>query len=84
MSNALITCVDFDNARNSVADGEIFAQGVDVDFTYDARLRRDGYGIIVEIRTSEDTDWHITDMTNSDGVIDIADILSRVVYYRTN
>lgn len=87
--DALTTWTELRDALNSVAEGEVFAQGVDTDYTYDCRLRRHGHDVIAEIRTHEGGDWTLVDTVDGDtvdgdGVMDIRDIDTDVTFYRTN
>lgn len=82
--DALTTWTELRDALNSVAEGEVFAQGVDTDYTYDCRLRRHGHDVIAEIRTHEGGDWTLVDTVDGDGVMDIRDIDTDVTFYCTN
>lgn len=67
---------ELETARDSVADGEIFAHGVhaDADDGYEVRLRRHGRDAVAEIRVMGSESWELVDAVDGDGVIDLRDI----------
>lgn len=79
----LITWSDLEAARDAVADGEIFAKGVNVDADggYEVRLRRHGKDAIAEIRVMGSDAWQLVDAADGDGVIDLRDIDTDVSYF---
>lgn len=77
----LITWADLKAARDAVAEGEIFAKGVNTDEGYEVRLRRHGKDAIAEVRTAGTDDWELVDSADDDGVIDLRDIDTEVAYF---
>lgn len=79
-ASELTTWSDLEAARNSVAEGEIFAQGVHLTEGYTVRLRRHGKDAIAEVRVAASA-WELVDSTEGDGVIDLRDIDTEVAYF---
>lgn len=76
----LTTWTDLKAARDAVAEGEIFAKGVNTDEGYAVRLRRHGKDAIAEVST-DGTTWELVDSAEGDGVIDLRDIDTEVSYF---
>lgn len=74
----ITTWTELETARDSVADGEIFAEGVNDTAGYAVRLRRHGIDMIAEVREG-DADWQPVDSDPDDfdgrlGVISLRDV----------
>lgn len=76
----LITWSDLEAARDAVAEGEIFAKGVNTDEGYTVRLRRHGKDAIAEVST-DGTTWELVDSVDGDGVISLRDIDTDASYF---
>lgn len=81
----LTTWTDLEAARDAVAEGEIFAEGVNDADGYAVRLRRHGRNAISEVREG-DGEWEPVDSdpdeeTGKLGVIDMRDIDTEVTYH---
>jgi hypothetical protein len=76
----LTTWTDLEAARDAVAEGEIFAEGMNDADGYAVRLRRHGIDAIAEVREG-DGDWALVDSVDDDGVISLRDIDTEVTYH---